>query len=365
MDDVAIFWDYENVRVVAKGINVPLAESLIEYSESVGHPCVKKVYSNWVEIKQAISQALYSLGFDPIQVSMGKTNSVDVKIAVDCIDTALSNPSIKHFIIITGDKDFIPVVNWLKAHRKNVIIIGRPEVVSEHLLLSANDFISLEEISKMYKSHKFSKISEFKGKAISFEEAIKCLHEAITFARENGKSTRYPVIDTLMRSSANIDYKGASHVQTPDNSGTFSSFTKFIDTVEEAGKIKTETIEGFNEIFLIEEDPHVESEFSPKIQDKIDKSHWREICNIVIKSFIEEKTESENERSNKFSHMLIKLRTAKKQEILPYSNRILKNSLEKLIEIGFLIKQSDGTFKLVENYETNLESYLDKIYSVQ
>ena len=63
--------------------------------------------------------------------------------------------------------------------------------------------------------------------------------------------------------------------------------------------------------------------------------------------------------------MLIKLRTAKKQEILPYSNRILKNSLEKLIEIGFLIKQSDGTFKLVENYETNLESYLDKIYSMQ
>ena len=42
MDEVAIFWDYENIKVVASGINLPLAESLLEYSKSVGHTRIKK-----------------------------------------------------------------------------------------------------------------------------------------------------------------------------------------------------------------------------------------------------------------------------------------------------------------------------------
>ncbi|MFX1569004.1 MAG: hypothetical protein ACFFCV_11635, partial [Promethearchaeota archaeon] len=58
MDEVAIFWDYENVRVVAKGTNVPLAEALIKYSESLGHPRVKKVYSDWAGINKEISKRI-------------------------------------------------------------------------------------------------------------------------------------------------------------------------------------------------------------------------------------------------------------------------------------------------------------------
>ncbi|MHA1348011.1 MAG: NYN domain-containing protein, partial [Candidatus Heimdallarchaeaceae archaeon] len=69
-NDAAIFWDYENVRLDAQKSNVPMAESLMSYLKTVGHPRVKKVYCNWKNINQAIIQALYSMGFDPIQVSM-------------------------------------------------------------------------------------------------------------------------------------------------------------------------------------------------------------------------------------------------------------------------------------------------------
>ena len=146
INKVAIFWDYENVKVIAEGINVPLAEALVLYSKSVGQPHIKRVYCDWSKVNKIVIQALYSLGFEPIQVSMGKTNSVDVKIAVDCLDIAIIHPSLNIFIIITGDKDFIPVVNWLKSHGKKVIIISNPENVSEHLLMSADDFVSLKEL---------------------------------------------------------------------------------------------------------------------------------------------------------------------------------------------------------------------------
>ncbi len=366
MDEVAIFWDYENVRVVAKGINVPIAEALIKYSESLGHLRVKKVYSDWAGINKEIIQALYSLGFDAIQVSMGKPNSVDVKIAVDCLETAQLYPEINCFILLTGDKDFISLVNALKANRRKVIIIGDTHNISEHLLLSADDFLSLGELSKMYKARDFSKIKIFKKKEkpIPFDTAVDWLIETIQLARENSKTTRSALIDNLMRSSSNFDYKGASMVQEPDDkTKTFNSFSKFVAAAEEKGKIKTEIIEGFMEIFLPEEDPHVESELSPNLKDIIDKEDWRKIFEIIINAYTTGKNEDKQEHKYSYLHNL--LRSAKKEGILSYSNRKLANAIEKLIEIRLLISQSAKKFTLTEDCRENLEDYLKKAMNIK
>ncbi len=361
MVEIAVFWDYENIRVVAKGINVPLAESLIEYCLSIGHPHVKKVYCDWVGVNKTIIKALYSLGFDAIQVSMGKTNSVDVKLAVDCLDIAQLHPSIEIFIIITGDKDFIPVVNWLKAHGKRVIIISKLDVVSEHLLLSADDFISLEELSKMYKARGFIKKKITEEKTSSFEDAIQCLLHSIASIRELGKSTRFGMIDNFMRSSPDFDYRGAKYVLKPDKSETFSTFSKFIDAAEKKKKIKTETIEGFKEIFLLEENPQEESEFSPIVLDAIDKKHWNIIFELIIKAITTERKEDDEENQGKFMYILRELRVAKKDKRLSLSHRIIKSALVRLIEIGFLIKQPDEKYLIVKDGESNIEEYIDKV----
>ncbi|KKM77842.1 hypothetical protein LCGC14_1365930 [marine sediment metagenome] len=361
MDEVAIFWDYENVRVVAKGINVPLAEALIKYSESQGHPRVKKVYSNWAGINKEIVQALYSLGFDTIHISMGKTNSADVKIAVDCLETAKLYPDINSFIIVTGDKDFIPVVNSLKADRRKVIIVGNSNIVSEHLLLSADDFISLEELSKMYKSRNFSKSTKpkKKEKAISFNKAVKWLKDTVKLARLQSKTTRLALIDNFMRSSQNFDYKGSSVVQQPnDKSSTFSSFTKFITEAEKQGKIKTEIIEGFMEIFLIEENPQVESELNPNLKDVIEKEDWRLIFETLIKAYTDIKSEEKVE--HKYAYLHNQLRTLKKEGLLLYSNSKLSSAITKLEEIGFLNSKDDSKYTLTEDYKENLENYIEK-----
>lgn len=361
MDEVAIFWDYENVRVVPKGINVPIAEALITYSESLGHPRVKRVYSNWAGINKEIIQALYSLGFDAIQVSMGKPNSVDVKIAVDCLETAQLYPDINCFILLTGDKDFISLVNALKAKRIKVIIIGDSHTVSEHLLLSADDFLSLEELSKMYIARDFSKIMTPKKKEnpTPFSTAVELLIETVKLARESSKTTRRGVIDNLMRSATSFDYKGATMVQRPDDATkTFNSFSKFIVAAEDKGKIKTEISEGFMEIFLPEEDPQIESELSPNLKDVIDKEDWRKIIEIVIKALIESKN---NDIDGLFFTQLNKsLKPAKKQGLLAYSNRNLQYSIAKLIDIGFLVPQSDSKFGLATDFKENCEKYLKK-----
>ncbi|MFX1569003.1 MAG: NYN domain-containing protein, partial [Promethearchaeota archaeon] len=316
----------------------------------------------WAGINKEIIQALYSLGFDAIQVSMGKPNSVDVKIAVDCLETAQLYPEINCFILLTGDKDFISLVTALKANRRKVIIIGDTHNVSEHLLLSADDFLSLEELSKMYKTRDFSKLvsPKKKEKTIPFDTAVDWLIETIKFAREQGKTTRRALIDNLMRSSPNFDYKGASMVQDPnDKTNAFNSFSKFVSTAEEKGKIKTEIVEGFMEIFLPDEDPHVDSELSPNLKDEIEKEDWKTIFKIIIDAYTTGKNEDKQEHKYSYLHNI--LRSVKKEGLLPYSNRKLSDAINKLKDVGFLISQSASKFTLTEDYNEKLEKYLQKV----
>ncbi|MFX1536868.1 MAG: NYN domain-containing protein [Promethearchaeota archaeon] len=351
-DEVAIFWDYENVSAMPRGINVPLAEALVAYAESLGHPRMKKVYSNWKPTSDTVIQALYSLGFETIQVSMGKSNSVDVKLTADCINTAHEILSIKQFIIVTGDKDYIPLVNALKERRKHDIIIGRSDVVSDHLMMSASGFVSLEELSKLY--------IDQEPEILDFEDSIKCLSKAIGSARGQGKSSRFEVIDALMRGDEEYNYKGASSVKKSD-SEVFRSFSEFIAAVEEAGKIKTQTIEGFKELFLPEEDPNVESEFSPMLSEEITKEHWNIIFEQVERSFREGKPPL----YGRFLLILNYIRAAKKEGLLPYSNKTLRDALSKIVEVGALIRQPDESYRLIENYETTKDIFLNRLIMEQ
>jgi uncharacterized protein (TIGR00288 family) len=358
-DDIAIFWDYENVKVIAQGLKVPLAEAIMEFAQSVGHPRIKKVYANWSNISTAISQALYSIGFDPIHVSMGKANSVDVKLAVDCLDIAFTFPNITHFLIVTGDKDFIPVVNWLKAQRKKTIIIGKSDLVSEHLIESADDFISLEELAEMEEKKQYSITPDaIPQESISFEDAVKCLIEVISANRAVGNSSRFLTVDNLMRSNSRYKYRGAKSVRLPEGSGVFSTFTKFIDRVEKEKKIKSEIVEGFRELFLIEEDPKLESQFSNEPSREIDPKDWPVIFDLVQKCF---KEGNEKFKTDWLSFLYISsgIRLGKKNGTLPYSNRIILKALQILPEIGALKQNDEGNFVMSAEFKENPTQFVD------
>lgn len=355
-DDVAIFWDYENIRMDAQKSQVPMAESLLSYSKTIGHPSVKKVYCNWQNISQPVIQALYSLGFESIQVSMGKTNSVDVKLAVDCMSTAFGSPSIKHFIIVTGDKDYIPLVNWLKDNKKNVIIIGNTATVSDHLMLSADDFISLEDLHQIHQSSLDTSKETPKLELVSFDNAVECLKKAINQAREQGKSTRFEVIDHLMRTNEKFNYKGAVWVQKEDDK-PFSSFNKFVSYAEEQGLINIQMIEDFKEIFLLEEEPDIESEFSPILKEKIEKKDWKLILKELSKIY--EKKIPDSFEGLHFLFLYQMIRKLKIRKKLPYSNRLVKTSLSMLADVGYILECKDGGYILNKEFSSNMENWLD------
>lgn len=148
--DVALFIDWENFKIsLAAGNRTPNLSSLREEVSEQGRVVVAKAYADWVtrapELRGASQfindpPSLYAAGIEPVFVptrvpsSAASTangmrtyrvkNSVDVKMTADCIECAHSYPNIGTFVLVSGDSDFLHVVNALRSMGKRVVIIG-------------------------------------------------------------------------------------------------------------------------------------------------------------------------------------------------------------------------------------------------
>ena len=149
-EDVALFIDWENFKIsLATGRRTPNVSALKEEVSNLGRVVVAKAYADWVtrapELRGASQfindpPALYAAGIEPVYVptrifsgSAGGSepprgprvkNSVDVKMTADCIECAHSYPNILTFVLVSGDSDFIHVVNTLRTMGKRVVVIG-------------------------------------------------------------------------------------------------------------------------------------------------------------------------------------------------------------------------------------------------
>ena len=158
-EDVALFIDWENFKIsLATGRRLPNVSALKEEVSNLGRVVVAKAYADWVtrapELRGASQfindpPALYAAGIEPVYVPTrlpwGTStssdpqrhtrvkNSVDVKMTADCIECAHSYPNINTFVLVSGDSDFIHVVNTLRTMGKHVVIIGVSWATSRRL----------------------------------------------------------------------------------------------------------------------------------------------------------------------------------------------------------------------------------------
>ena len=148
--DVALFIDWENFKIsLAVGNRIPNVSALKEEMSNHGRVVIAKAYADWVtrapELRGASQflndpPSLYAAGIEPVFVptrapSPGAMNangmrtgriknSVDVKMTADCIEVAHTYPNISTYVLVSGDSDFIHVVNALRTMGKQVVVVG-------------------------------------------------------------------------------------------------------------------------------------------------------------------------------------------------------------------------------------------------
>ena len=148
--DVALFIDWENFKIsLAVWNRIPNVSALKEEMSNHGRVVIAKAYADWVtrapELRGASQflndpPSLYAAGIEPVFVptrapSLGAMNangmrtgriknSVDVKMTADCIEVAHTYPNISTYVLVSGDSDFIHVVNALRTMGKQVVVVG-------------------------------------------------------------------------------------------------------------------------------------------------------------------------------------------------------------------------------------------------
>ncbi|HZG68310.1 MAG TPA: NYN domain-containing protein, partial [Herpetosiphonaceae bacterium] len=161
-DDVAVFVDFENVYVSVreKFDATPNFELIMDRCEDYGRIVIARAYADWYRYPR-VTSALFANGVEPMYVptyyydrDMGRTgrpikNSVDIHLCIDAMRTLYTEPNISKFVLVTGDRDFIPLVNAIRQRGKDVIIIGIGGAASAHLAQSADEFLFYEQIADL------------------------------------------------------------------------------------------------------------------------------------------------------------------------------------------------------------------------
>ncbi|GAC1362398.1 MAG: hypothetical protein NVSMB42_22040 [Herpetosiphon sp.] len=161
-DDVAVFVDFENVYVSVreKFDATPNFELIMDRCEDYGRVVMARAYADWYRYPR-VTSALFANGVEPMYVptyyydrEAGRTgrpikNSVDIHLCIDAMRTLYSQPNILKYVLVTGDRDFIPLVNAIRQLGKDVIVIGIGGAASAHLAQSCDEFLFYEQIADL------------------------------------------------------------------------------------------------------------------------------------------------------------------------------------------------------------------------
>jgi len=157
MDDenVALYLDFENLAISAEEVYPSkerplLIGPIVDFATTKGNVCIKKAYADWEKpFFSQYQKRLMEHGFElihlPATTSQGKNGS-DVKLAIDVMENMELFKTINTLIIGSGDTDFIPLIQRIRARGKKVIVFGFDHTVGDLIKINSTEFKSLEEL---------------------------------------------------------------------------------------------------------------------------------------------------------------------------------------------------------------------------
>ncbi len=147
---IAVFVDYDNIEI---GVKTTLGRefdvsAVLEGLKERGEIVTKIAYANWGRQGSA-TRALTEHGVQMVQRDpspRGDKNGADINLALDALEMAFTRDHINTFTIVSGDSDFMALVEKLKQYNKRVFIVGGKAFTSTILQRNCHEFISYESL---------------------------------------------------------------------------------------------------------------------------------------------------------------------------------------------------------------------------
>jgi len=148
--NIAVFVDYDNIEI---GVKTTLRREFdvavaLDALKERGDIVAKFAYANWNRQEGATRQ----MAENAVQMVQrlpsprGDKNGADINLALDALEMAFTHSHVNAFAIVSGDSDFIPLVNKLKEYGKTVYVVGGKAFTSTILQQNCHEFISYESL---------------------------------------------------------------------------------------------------------------------------------------------------------------------------------------------------------------------------
>ena len=122
-NDVAILLDLDNLVIGAKQINLSFDVNLVlEHIKKLtnGRIVLRHSYGDWRQDQQ-LMRDLATAGFvtqSAIRLNNFSKNLADMQIVVDTMETLIDGHQYSTYVLMTGDRDFTPLVQALRKRGK-------------------------------------------------------------------------------------------------------------------------------------------------------------------------------------------------------------------------------------------------------
>src|SRR5436190_7587837 len=147
---IAVFIDFDNIEIGVKSTLqrefdvAAVLDSLKERGETV----TKIADANWgrqeSSTRQLAEHAVQMVQRDPSP--RGDKNCADINLALDALEMAFTHDHINAYAIVSGDSDFIALVNKLKQYDKRIFVVGGRAFTSTILQKNCHEFVAYESV---------------------------------------------------------------------------------------------------------------------------------------------------------------------------------------------------------------------------
>ena len=147
---IAVFIDFDNIEI---GVKSTLhrefdVAAVLDALKERGEIVTKFAYANWGR-QESATRALSEHAVQMVQRDpspRGDKNGADINLALDALEMAFTHDHINAFAIVSGDSDFIALVNKLKQYDKRIYVVGGRAFTSTILQRNCHEFVAYESL---------------------------------------------------------------------------------------------------------------------------------------------------------------------------------------------------------------------------
>ena len=151
-NDVAIFLDLDNLVIGARDANLSFDVNLIiddVKRRTGGRVVLRRAYSGNLRQDQKLMKDIATAGFtmqSAVPLNNFGKNLIDMYMVVDTMDTLVDGQQYSTYVLVTGDRDFLPLIHALRRRGKTVIGVGLRNTTSESLMSLCDEYVYYEDL---------------------------------------------------------------------------------------------------------------------------------------------------------------------------------------------------------------------------